>query len=105
MRGGDALKQTSSKPTVNDKKPGESKARRAVQPERGLILHPVQIRLRELGKTQKWLAQQMGVSEHTILNICAGRRRLSANSMTTIKLKTLLDVDYNFLILGPFGRN
>jgi DNA-binding XRE family transcriptional regulator len=59
--------------------------------------HPIQVALKEKGKSQKWLASKIGKSEQTIGNICARRSRLYPSSMIAINIMKALEIDENYL--------
>jgi predicted transcriptional regulator len=64
--------------------------------------HPVDLRLKEMGKSRKWLADQCGVSEQFIGRICSRQvRAWRPGHITTARLMKALEVDANYLVLGP----
>lgn len=67
--------------------------------------HPIDLRLRELGRSRKWLACQVGKSEQCIREYCTRKLVLRPNALLTQRICTALDIDLNYIFLGPrFSR-
>ncbi len=61
------------------------------------VIHPIEKRLLELGKTKVWLASKIGKTEQTIGNICARRSPLNPGSMTAIYIMRALEIGEDYL--------
>ncbi len=67
----------------------------------GRTRHPIEIRLKEIGRTRKWLAEVCGCSPQTITSICKGRTTLPPGHYLTGRIKHNLGVSLDYLVLGP----
>lgn len=59
--------------------------------------HPIVRRCRELGISQNELARRLGVTPGTVSRYVTGKVMLTSNSMRTINLMKVLDIDMNYL--------
>ncbi|MBN9386541.1 MAG: helix-turn-helix transcriptional regulator [Chloroflexi bacterium] len=59
--------------------------------------HPITRRLKELGKTQQWLAAQIGVSQSEISCFVNRKRKLFRNSTKAHLIVDALGIDFNYL--------
>lgn len=63
-------------------------------------LHPIDRRLRELGKSRRWLADQVQRTPQCIGNYCNRKIIIKPDSLLTRRICKVLAVDLNYLILG-----
>ena len=63
-------------------------------------LHPIDQRLNELGKTRRWLAEQVQRTPQCIGNYCNRKKVIRPDSLLTLRICKVLAVDLNYLILG-----
>lgn len=64
--------------------------------ERAEALNRLKVVLVEQGKTSRWLAEQLGKTEHTISRWCQNKTQPSITQLNEIA--TILDVDVRTLI-------
>ncbi len=63
-------------------------------------LYPIDRRLRELGKSRRWLTEQVQRSPQCIGNYCNRKIIIKPDSLLTRRICKVLAVDLNYLILG-----
>jgi hypothetical protein len=66
-----------------------------------LFIHPIDMRLTELGKSRRWLATQIGRSPGCIRAYCNGTILINPSSFLAKRFCRVLEIDLNYLILGP----
>ncbi len=64
------------------------------------LSHPIDRRLAEMGKSRKWLAGQVHKTPQYIGQFCTRQRPLVPGRPLDEWLKSVLGVDWNYLILG-----
>ncbi|HEX2909651.1 MAG TPA: helix-turn-helix transcriptional regulator [Chloroflexia bacterium] len=62
--------------------------------------HPIDRRLKEMGKSRRWLAKRVGRTPQTIGLYCNYQISINPNSLVTKRICRVLEVDLNYLILG-----
>ncbi|NWJ46411.1 MAG: helix-turn-helix domain-containing protein [Chloroflexi bacterium] len=65
---------------------------------KGVVSHPIDRKLIEMGQTRRWLAEQTRLSHTTIRRYCTWQVRIRPNNRQTRRICDALGVTLNYLV-------